>query len=373
MRHNVHNACQVELLMCVPKIESVSVKTVLVPINPPHRTASGVVDKSPLVLINIRCSDGLVGRAIVFTYTPITLKPVADLITGFGELIRGQTLAPRALNKLLLQRTRLIGSQGLVGMAIAGIDMALWDALAISQCLPLCRLLGGDTQSVQAYGGTGYDGELETAKQAEAWVKLGVKGVKAKVGYPTAAEDLSVIRAMRSAVGPDVELMVDFNQSLSPADAIARLSILDEEGLVWIEEPVLAHDYANTAMVKDALHTPIQSGENWWGPADMQLALQADASDFVMPDVMKIGGITGWLKAVSLAEAAGIQVSSHLWPEVSAHLLAIGTSSHRLEYVDWWNPIIEVPLLVEDGMSVIDPNRYGSGINWNQYVDQYRI
>jgi len=351
--------------MGIPTIEAISVKTILLPISPPHRTASGIVGQSPLVLIDVRCSDGLLGHAILFTYTPIALKPVADLVSGFGEIVCGHRLSPGSINQMLLQRTRLIGCQGLVAMAIAGIDMALWDALARQQCLPLCHLLGGDIKPVRVYGGTGYDGELETAKQAEQWAKRGFMGVKAKVGYPSAAEDLKVVRAMRQAVGPNVEIMVDFNQSLEPTDAIARLGILDEEGLLWIEEPVLAHDYVNTAKIKDALHTPIQSGENWWGPADMKMALDANASDYVMPDVMKIGGVSGWLKAVSLAESSSKQVSSHLWPEVSAHLLSVGSTSHRLEYVDWWNEILEAPLQIDRGMSVIDPDRHGSGVSWN--------
>lgn len=359
--------------MTIAQIQFVSVKTVLVPITPAHRTASGVVDKSPLVLIDVHCSDGLVGHAIVFTYTPVALKPVAELITGFSNLIINQPLNPGTLNQLLLQRTRLIGAQGLVGMAIAGIDMALWDALAKNQCLSLSQLLGGTNRSVKAYGGTGFDGELETARQAEQWAKRGYSGVKAKIGYPTVAEDLKVVRAMRAAVGPDIDLMVDYNQSLSTTDAIARLSMMDDEGLLWIEEPVLAHDYVNTAKVKDAIRTPIQSGENWWGPTDMQHALNADASDYVMPDVMKIGGISGWMKAVSLAEAAGKEVSSHLWPEVSAHLLAVGSTSHRLEYVDWWNEILQEPLLIEHGLSVINPDCYGSGVSWNMSkVQQYQ-
>ncbi|MFK8081884.1 MAG: enolase C-terminal domain-like protein [Granulosicoccus sp.] len=360
--------------MSLPQIESVSVKTVLVPINPPHRTASGIVAKSPLVLLDIQCAGGLIGQAIIFTYTPAALKPVADLVMGFSSLIVDQPLSPGTINQLLIQRTRLIGSQGLVGMAIAGIDMALWDALARNRCLPLCHLLGGATRPVMAYAGVGYDGEVESARQSERWAKLGYRGVKAKVGYPTVSEDLKVVRAVRAAVGPDVDLMVDYNQSLSPVEAIQRLSVLDEEGLLWIEEPVLAHDYVNTARIKDAINTPIQSGENWWGPADMQQALLADASDFVMPDVMKIGGVTGWMKAVSLAEAAGKQVSSHLWPEVSAHLLAVGSTSHRLEYVDWWNEILQEPLQVVNGMTVIDPNRYGSGVSWNaSNVEKYQI
>ncbi len=357
-----------------PIVKSISVSTVLVPINPPHRTASGVVDKSPLVLIDIHCSGGLVGHAIVFTYTPVALKPMAELILGFHGLIAGQPLAPKSQYEYLQARTRLIGSQGMVGMALAGIDMALWDALARHQEVPLFRLLGGEPQAIKAYGGTGFDGELETARQAEKWVKAGYTGVKAKIGYPTVAEDVKVVRAMRAAVGPDVDLMVDYNQSLQTVDAIERLRHLDNEGLLWIEEPVLAHDYANSARVKEAINTPIQSGENWWGPADMSLALAADASDFVMPDVMKIGGVTGWLKAVSLAEAAGKQVSSHLWPELSAQLLAVGATSHRLEYVDWWMDVIETPLTIKHGMTVLNDDVKGAGIAWNNdNVERYRV
>lgn len=360
--------------MALPLIESLSVNTVLVPINPPHRTASGMVSHSPLVLLDVRCTGGLVGHAIVFAYTPIALKPLGDLISGLQSLIEGQPLAPRSIYDLLRARTRLIGSQGLIGMALAGIDMALWDALARHQSLPLYRLLGGAAQPVTAYGGTGYDGALDTAKQAEDWVKRGYTGVKAKIGYPSVAEDVKVVRAMREAVGPDVELMVDYNQSLSPEEAITRLRVLDQEGLVWVEEPVLAHDYVNTARVKNAVKTPVQSGENWWGPADMALALAADASDYVMPDVMKIGGVTGWLKAVALAEAAGKQVSSHLWPELSAQLLSIGSTTHRLEYVDWWAEIVQEPLQVEQGMVVLADDNKSTGIEWNtNSIDKYRV
>jgi mandelate racemase len=174
--------------MSVPVIERVAVQTVLVPITPPHRTASGLVEKSPLVLIDLHCSGGLVGHAIVFTYTPAALKATAELFLGLGPLVVGQELAPRQLMDLLLRKTRLVGHQGLIGTVLAGIDMAAWDALARHQEMSLCRLLGGTHRRSIAYAGTGYDGELETARQAEEWVKKGFKGVKAKIGYPTAAE-----------------------------------------------------------------------------------------------------------------------------------------------------------------------------------------
>ncbi len=142
--------------------------------------------------------------------------------------------------------------------------------------------------------------------------------MKAKIGYPTVQEDLTVIRAIRKAVGDSVAIMVDYNQCLTPAEAVQRLRVLDGEGLTWVEEPTLAHDYAGHAFIVREVKTPIQCGETWWGALDLRHALDAQASDFIMPDLMKIGGVTGWLRAGVLAQAANIRVSSHLWSEVSA-------------------------------------------------------
>jgi mandelate racemase len=133
--------------------------------------------------------------------------------------------------------------------------------------------------------------------------------IKYKIGYPTVQEDVAVVRAMRKAAGAGVSIMVDYNQCLTPAEAVARLRVLDDEGLTWVEEPTLAHDHAGHALVAREARTPIQCGENWWGISDLQHALDARASDLVMPDVMKIGGVTGWLRAAALAHAKSIQVS----------------------------------------------------------------
>ncbi len=357
-----------------PVITDVSIKTVVVPINPPHQTASGLIAASPLVLIDITCANGLKGYSIVFTYTPAALKPLGDLINNLKPLIVDKPLDPSHLYDTLQERCRLIGAQGLIGMAIGGLDMALWDALARHQELPLRDLLGGGSGKIAAYGGTGYDGELNTAQQAEDWVAKGFKGVKAKIGYPTVEEDLKVVQAMREAVGDDIAIMVDYNQSLTPNDAIERIRQLDEENLCWVEEPVLAHDFLGSAKVRQTVTTPLQSGENWWGPLDMTHAIDAGASDYVMPDVQKIGGITGWRKAVALAEANEKRVSSHLWPEVSAQLLSVGSTSHWLEYIDWWAPILKSPLVINKGLVVFDEAMVGSGVEWNmKNVDKYQV
>jgi len=159
--------------------------------------------------------------------------------------------------------------------------------------------------------------------------------------------------------------MADYNQSLTPAAAIERLRVLDGEGLTWIEEPVLAHDYQGHALVAREIRTPIQCGENWWGPHDMRQAIAARASDYMMPDVMKIGGVTGWMRAAALAEAHNISLSNHLWPELSAQLMCVTPTAHYLEYADWWNPIVAEPLRIEAGMTCVD-GVSGGGVEWNE-------
>jgi mandelate racemase len=178
-------------------------------------------------------------------------------------------------------------------------------------------------------------------------------------------EDLAVVRAMRQAAGPAMSVMVDYNQSLSPAEAVRRLRALDDEGLAWVEEPTLAHDYAGNALVAREARTPIQCGENWWGTLDLRHAIDARASDFVMPDVMKIGGVTGWLRAAAIAHSHGIDMSNHLFPELSARLLCCTPTAHWLEYVDWWSPILSQPLQIDKGMTRAGTEA-GSGVEWDE-------
>jgi mandelate racemase len=330
----------------------------------PHRTASGIIAESPLVLVDAITDQGVVGHGIVFTYTTVALKPTADLIQNLRPLVEGEVLAPTAIKQKLELRFRLLGTEGLLGMALSGIDMALWDALARVNKISLFALLGGDAKPVRAYGAIGYDGELESAKGAEDWVQRGFTGVKAKIGYPTLAQDLAVIRAIRNAVGPEIAVMVDYNQSLTPAGAVERLRHLDDQGLVWIEEPTLAHDYEGHAHIAREIRTPIQCGENW-GLREMEQAIEARASDYMMLDVMKIGGVTGWMRATALGEVHGIRLSSHFWPELSAQLFCATPTAHWLEYNDWWNPVLAEPLRVEKGLACLE-GFTGTGIEWKE-------
>ena len=348
-----------------PTIQGLRVRPVRVPMPEPHRTASGTISESPLVLVDLVTDAGITGRSLVFTYTVAALRPTAELVANLEPLVQGQPLAPSEITGELARRFRLLGTQGLVGMALAAVDMAAWDALARHQGLPLVRLLGGVPRPVPAYGAVGYDGVDGSARVAERWAAQGFRGVKAKIGYPTVAEDLAVVRAMRQAAGESMAIMVDYNQSLTPGEAVERLRVLDGEGLAWVEEPVASHDHAGHARVAREARTPIQCGENWWGLLDLQQAMAADASDLVMLDAMKIGGVTGWMAGAALAQAHGLRVSSHLWPELSARLLCATATAHWLEYSDWWNAVLAEPLRVEQGMAVTDEHP-GSGLEWDE-------
>jgi mandelate racemase len=152
---------------------------------------------------------------------------------------------------------------------------------------------------------------------------------------------------------------------LSVNDAILRGRMLDDEGLYWIEEPTRHDDYAGYARICAELQTPIQTGENLVDTFEMVNAIALESLDYVMPDLQRIGGVTGWLRAAALAHAHGIEMSSHLFPEFSCHLLAVTPTCHWLEYVDWAAPILQEPAQVKDG-HVIIPDRPGAGLVWNE-------
>ncbi len=303
---------------------------------------------------------------MVFTYTPAALKPVAELMRNFEALVKGEPLAPAEIAQKLNARFRLLGTQGLVGIALAAIDMALVGCAGTQSPYVAGPPAGQASRNrFPPTARSATTGSTGSARTGEDWAKRGFMGVKAKIGYPTVREDVAVIRAIRKAVGENVAIMVDYNQSLTPAEAVQRMRVLDDEGLTWVEEPTLAHDYAGHAMVAREARTPIQCGENWWGPLDMQHAIDAQASDYMMPDVMKIGGVSGWMRASAMAQARNIRISNHLWPEISAQLLCATPTAHWLEYADWWNPILSEPLRIEDGMARVD-GAIGTGVEWNE-------
>jgi mandelate racemase len=349
-------------------IRRLRVRAVLAPMRLPLQTSTGAVSVAPLVLLDLETTAGITGRAYLFAVGRQNLKPIVALCEAMGDMIAGDGVAPFDIERKLRQKYTLLGVHNIVLFAISGIDMAAWDAHAQHLGKPLVTVLGGTPRPVRAYNskGLGIMPPKPLAKEAEALVKEGFTAVKLRLGRPDAGDDIAALRAVKKAVGPAVALMCDFNQALSVNEAILRGRMLDDEGgLLWIEEPTRADDFEGNGRIADELLTPVQIGENFMGPEQMAQALAAGACDYVMPDAQRIGGVSGWMRAAALAQGAGLEMSSHLFPEVSCHLLAVTPTCHWLEYVDWAAPILEEPVAIEDSCAVV-PSRPGIGMKWDE-------
>jgi mandelate racemase len=341
----------------------------------PLGTSAGTIRSAPLLLIDVETDEGVTGRSYLFCYLPAAAPAIATLLGEIERTVKGERIAPGELWDKLARRFKLIGVQGIVRMAMSGFDVACWDALAIAAGKPLVAFLGGSPRPVAAYNsnGLGLMAPAAAADEAEKLLEGGFRAVKLRLGYPTAEADLAAVRAVRKRLPEGVKLMVDFNQALSVGEALLRCRAIDAEGIDWLEEPIRHDDFRGCARLARELATPVQIGENFSLPEQMAEALAADACDCVMPDLERIGGVTGWRRAASLAAEKGVPMSSHLFPEASAHLLAVTPTCHFLEYVDWANAILAEPLVIAGGAAVI-PDRPGSGVVWDERaVQRYRM
>jgi mandelate racemase len=348
-------------------VRSVTTRAVMTPLNIALGTSVAVIRTVPLLLVDLHTEEGIIGRAYLFGYTPAGAKSIALLLGEAVQLIKGQPAKPQTIYHSLVRRFALIGATGTARMAISALDCALWDAAAVAAGVPLVELLGASRRPIRAYDsrGLGLMPSDKLAREAETLLAKVMSAIKLRLGYPTLEEDLAALRTVRARIPREMLVMVDYNQALSTAEAIRRGRALQTEGIAWLEEPIRHDDYRGNAEVARALDVPLQIGENFNGPEAMAEAFAADACDYVMPDLGRIGGVTGWMEAAGIAAARGVEMSSHLMPEVSAHLLAATPTAHWLEYVDWADAILEEPLRVIDGAVTPSP-RPGSGLVWDE-------
>ncbi|MCC7548103.1 MAG: mandelate racemase [Burkholderiales bacterium] len=353
-------------------IEAINTVPVLASMKRPIRTASGFIESFPLVLIEVLTDEGIAGRAYSQVYIPALLPALEATVQGLGQLIQGRPLAPRDIHDHLLRRLRLTGVKNLPCIALGGMDMALWDAYAKSRNEPLYATLGATPRAFRCYYSVGLYDANSVIEVAEEAVASDYPGLKIKLGFPTLAEDLAAVRAAKKVLGARA-LMVDYNQSLTFAEAKIRCRALDGEGLTWIEEPILADDYEGCARLAEMVATPIQIGENFNGPEDMERALKLRAMDYVMPDAQYIRGVTGWLDAAALARAYNMDMSSHTFVEASAHLLCATPTGHWLEHMDVVGNLLGERYTLVNG-TLTPPARPGLGIDWDEEaVEKYRV
>jgi mandelate racemase len=324
----------------------------------------------PMILIDLETEEGITGRAYLEPYVVKSMRYLVPALHDMGEMLKGRTLAPFELYHAARKSLHFVGYQGLAMIAVSGLDMAAWDALAKAAGVPLCVLLGGTVGPVKAYNSNGLwlRAPAELADEAVALRdEGGFAGLKLRMGRERLRDDIATVEAVRKTVGEDMALMVDFNQGLDMSEALIRCHAIDDLGLAWIEEPIVYDNLDGFAQLAAELKTPIQIGENFYGPRDMHAALQKKACDLVMPDFMRIGGVTGWLRSGAIAGAAGVPMSTHLYPEVAAHVMRVTETAHWLEWQDWADPILQRPYAIKDSLLHI-PDVPGLGLEWDEAV-----
>ena len=356
-------------------IRSIRARPLLLKLERPIVAKIATISDWPVILVDLFTNEGIVGRSYIEPYTAKTMKYIVAALDDFGELLEGGAVAPIDIFDLARKSLHFVGYQGLSMIAVSGLDMAAWDALAKAANLPLCVLLGGAVGPVKAYNSNGLwlSDPTQLGEEAARLVdEGGFSGLKIRLGRATVEKDMRAIEAVRTAVGLGIHLMADFNQGLDVAEALVRCRAIDSLGLDWIEEPIVYDNLDGYARLASQLKTPLQIGENFYGPRDVHRAIQMKACDLVMPDFMRIGGVTGWLRSAAIAAASGVPISTHLYPEVGAHVMRVSETSHWLEWQNWVNPILKQPYDVAGGMLHIPPVA-GVGLDWDETAIEVSI
>jgi mandelate racemase len=232
----------------------------------------------PLILIDLETDEGIVGRSYLEPYTPKAMPYLVAALHDFADMLKGRAVSPLELYEAARKSLHFVGYQGLSMIAVSGLDMAAWDALAKAAGMPLCVLLGGSVGAVAAYNSNGLwlrEPERVAAEAIELRDEGGFNGLKLRLGRERPRDDIAALEAIRSAVGDDMHLMADFNQGLHLAEALQRCHAIDQLGLAWIEEPLVYDDLEGHAQLAAELKTPIQIGENFYGPKDLYAAAGA--------------------------------------------------------------------------------------------------
>lgn len=349
-------------------LKSIRARPVVVPLKRPVVSKVGLFREWPVILIDLYTHEGITGCSYLEPYLKQSMRYIIAAIEDLAEAAKDQPIAPFDTYRRGIGSLHLIGREGLSLIAVSGIDMAAWDALAKAAEMPMANFLGGTTGPVPAYNSNGLwlIPVEQLAREAEELVAEGeFSALKLRLGRERLADDIAAIAAVREGAGAEVKLMCDFNQGLSLGDALVRCHALDDQGLYWFEEPTTYDNIPGHAQLARELKTPVQLGENFYGPRQLYQAVLAGAGDYMMPDLMRIGGVTGWLRAAAITGAAGIPMSTHLYPETAAQLMRVTETAHWLEWQDWANPILVEPFELKSGTLLV-PDRLGLGIEWDE-------
>ena len=354
--------------MANPIIERVTLRQLNLPPKVVRTDAIQSFVTQETVLLTLHVSDSIEATGYAYTIGTGGSSVIALLRDHLVPRLIGRSpLHVEALWKELFFHTHATAVGAITSLALACVDTALWDWRALSQGLPLWQLLGGAQQRVPVYTTEGGWLQLEASvlvEQTLAAQAEGFRGAKIKIGRPHVSEDVARLRAVRDAVGPGFEIMVDANQGLSRPEAVRRAAAFSGLDLAWLEEPLPAEDVQGHRQLREHTTIPVAVGESMYHLAQFREYLEQGACSIVQPDVARIGGITPWIKVAHLAEAFGVPVCPHFLMELHVSLCAAVPNAAWVEYIPQLDDITEHRIRVEEGWAY-PPGEPGLGIAWD--------
>ena len=359
------------------RITALRTVRVELPIAKPIRTAIHDIRSVGCVLVTLESDQGLVGESYMFTLSALRLEVLDAMVRSLEHHVVGQDPhRVEAIWQAMWRDINFFGHKGITLFALSALDTACWDLVGKAAEEPLHRLFGAVRERIKAYASGGLwlsHSTDELVAEAQEFVAQGFRAMKIRIGKPRYGEDVERVSAVRQAVGPDIELMVDANQGLSVAHAIRLGRRLEDLDLVWFEEPVAAYDLAGHAQVAAALDTPVASGETEYTRHGMAAMIEAKAADILMPDLQRIGGLTEFRKAAHLAEAHELPISPHVFSEHSLTIAGSAANAIYLEHMPWFAPLFREKMVLEEG-SIAMPERPGLGFTFDpDQVDNWRL
>ena len=324
------------------RIASVTATPLRFPLAPPFGAAVRRIDSVDPVLVRVRDEDGREGIGTAFGFGAADARPIVEVVRSLGETRVGQpALALEHHWREMHQLLALAGAGGAGLAALSAIDLALWDLAGRTAGTPLWRLLGGARERVGVYASGGSLGLSTDAlvNEAMGFVEAGHIAVKLKMGHGESA-DRQRLRAVREAGGAQLAIAADGNQQWTAKAAIRWAHAMEDLQLAWLEEPVPAGDLEAHAEVRSAIAMDLATGETLFGAAEAARAIRSRSCDILMPNLQRVGGITGWRKVAAAAELAGVRMAGHVYPEFHLHLLcataAVDGSAPVLELWPGW-------------------------------------
>ena len=334
-------------------------------------------DTREFVTLELGTDEGLVGVGLTFFGGALT-PALRAAVDGLAGLVVGDD--PTQVEAIAAKCRRAAGSSGpggIFALAMSAVDIACWDLRGKALGRSVCALLGGLRDRVATYASGALMRPHPIDYLAKAGPRLrdmGFRQMKMQCGSePTLAASIERVRVMREAIGPDVDLMCDINQLWSVNQAIEIGRRLEPYQLFWLEDPTAHDDYPGLARIADALGTPIAAGEYHYGIVPFRHLLEHRSIDIVMGDLLRVGGITQWMKVAGMAEAFNLPVVSHLIPEFHVHLVAAVPNGLTVEYMPWTLRLFEETPALQNGQLVV-PARPGFGLAFDQAaLKRYQI